>query len=611
MNCKKCDFELVQGQDICPRCGASQMGTDDNSQGISMELPPMGSSNAAAVNKPANSAKSKAEASKEKTEAAKKTVKEAAQKAKKSVEKTAKKVKKVSKETADSIGDAAQDVAETAKNGGSKAWLYAIIGVAAAVVLLIVGYLVIAYEPKGAEKMQSVILAATEDEVFLVEGDQMTSIIEIPEGIYAREIITPINSNSFYLISDAEYDEDIGEPIGDLLYLKANGKDEEIDSDVIVGSQKIVGGILWYERADKDEKIVCCYDGKKITEVIAEEELNTWIGTDKAGKAYYTLMDKDDYATEVFVAENDDSESIMDEAQIITVSSDFKKLLLSTEDKGETTIHIFDGKDDFEVMDDVQDVVVGADTFDMLVIADADDMVLYYIPYGKEEIEIDDEVEEIVPLSMSYYKYSIDNLGDKIYYGKDDDLYVADFKGKETERILKNYEDTDVIGLDEDTKVLTYVDDDEVIMFNLDNLKEESVELPDANDLSSYDIAIVGNWYVYRTDENKEIFAYSGKGDAIELFDDGEEVIDFEAFMDKYVIWQNIDDELILSQMKEDTAEEIGDDVYSFWPTEDGQIYFLSDYEDGEGDLYYIAKAGKDAEKIEKNITNLFFLYYE
>ena len=599
MKCKNCGFELVAGQDICTRCGTSQSGAEESAGGVSMELPTMESPDAA----PAQPEKGK-QSKEKKADDVKIAVKETAEKAKKGAKKAAQKVKEATKE-------AAENVEEAAKKGGNKTLLYILIGVAAVVVLVVVGYFVIGYEPKGAEEMPSVMLASSEDTIFLVEKDKLTEIAEIPEGLEAREILTAIDGKNFYLVSDAEYDEDAGEFTGDLVYLKSNGKEDEIDSDVIVGSQQIIGNILWYEKADDENRIVCCYDGRKAEEVIDEENLSTWLGTDKAGKVFYSLLDDKDYTTEVFLMENGDDESIMDEAQIVVLSKDYKKAILATQDDNETLVSIYDGKDDFEVMDDVQDVLLNTVTFDMIVIADSDDMVLYYIPYGRDEIEIDDEVDEILMAPNLYSPYFVEDLGSMIYYGKEGDLYAADFKGKDSERILKNYDELSIIFQDAGSKEIVYVDDDEIVWVNINTLKETSLELPDANDLRSYDVEVVGSWYVYRTEDNKEIFAFDGRRDPIELSDDADEITGFSAFMDKYVLWQNIDSELVISPMKEDAAEEIGDDVYTYWVTDAGEIYFLSDYEDGEGDLYYIPKAGKDAERIEKDIATLFRLYYE
>ncbi len=587
MNCIKCEFNLVDGQDICPRCGASQTETNENVQGISMELP---------------TADSTAVEAKPEVKEKKKPVKK--------VKKTVKKEKPKKEE----IPEEPEAVSEEApKKEGSKNWLYAVIGIAAVAVIVVVAFFIIGYEPKGSDEESFVMLATTEDEIFLVDGDELTEIAEIPENLYASEVIMAIDGKSFYLIADAEYDDESGEYLGDLVYLRSNGKETEIESDVVVGSQTLVEEILWFEKADGEDKIVCCYDGKNVTEVIEEEMLSSWQGTGKAGKAYYTLIDEDDYTTEVFMIEDDDDTSIMDEAQIVGISSDYKKVVLVADDDGESIVSIFDGKDDFEVMEDVQDILINSKTLDMLVVADEEDMVLYYIPYGKEPIEIDDEVEEIVPLSISInsYTYMVEDLGSKIYYGKDDDLYAADFKGKDNDRVLKDYNEISAIDFDQKTMTLVYADDDEVISFNLETLKESSVELPDADELSSYDVEIVGKWYVYRTEENKEIFAYDGgRKDPLELSGDADEISSFEGYMDKYVLWVNYDSELVVSQMKEDSDEEIGDEVYDYWVTSDGQIYFLSDYDEGEGDLYFVASIGKDAERIEKGIVDIIRLYY-
>jgi hypothetical protein len=176
---------------------------------------------------------------------------------------------------------------------------------------------------------------------------------------------------------------------------------------------------------------------------------------------------------------------------------------------------------------------------------------------------------------------------------------------------LKDYYDVEAIEFDTAAGLLIYADDDEVVYLDLVALTEESVELPDADDLYYGDVIIVGNWFVYRTEENKEIFAYDGRREPMELSDDADEIDDLTAFMDSYVLWETVDDELVISELKEDSSEEIGDDVYSYWVTDDGEIYFLSDYEDGEGDLYYMPRVGKEADRIEKDITSMFRLYYE
>ena len=591
--------------------------------GVTMELPDMGAAvpeKHESAPQPANSEPTPEAADTEpaqtipespKAEKVKEAVKEKAQKAKKEAKKTAEKVKKAAKEVADETKQTAETVAGEVKKGGSKAWLYIVIGVAAAAVILVVAYLAITFEPKGSDENPSVLVAASDDTIFLVDGDTLTELAEVPEDVSARDIIIAADAKTFFVVADAEYDEDSGEYLGDLLEVKSNGKSEDIDEDVVVDSLEMAGSILWYEKADGEDKIICCYDGKEALEVIDEENISTWLGTDKAGKAFYTIYDDEDYTREAFIAENGDSDSLMDESEVILLSKDYKKAIIVTQDDEDMIVSIFDGKDDFEVMENVEDVVVNIVTFDMIAIADAEDMVLYYIPYGKDAIEIDDEVEEIFMMPNLYANYMVEDLGSMIYYGKDDDLYAADFKGKDTERVLKNYDELNIISQPAGAKEMMYVDDDEVVWMNIANFKEESVKLPDADKLTSSDVRLVGDWFVYRTEDNESLYAFDGRREPVELYDDAEEITGFTGFMDKYVIWKNVDDELILSPLKEDAGEEIGDDVYTYWVTEGGSIYYLSDYDDGGGDLYFISRVGKDAERIEKDIATLFRLYYE
>jgi hypothetical protein len=249
----------------------------------------------------------------------------------------------------------------------------------------------------------------------------------------------------------------------------------------------------------------------------------------------------------------------------------------------------------------------------MAVVADDEDKTLYYIPYGKEEIELDDEVSEILIVPNLSGSGVVEKMDDTIYYGKDGDLYAADIKGKDTEKILKDYNEVGILYQDADAREIAYVDDDEVVWLNVDTYKETSVELPDADELTTGEVELVGSWYVYFTEEGEELYAYDGRHDPIELTDDGDEITGFEGFMDKYVLWTNEDGELVISAMKEDSAEEIGDELYGYKITDEGEIYFLSDYdnEDQEGDLYYIPRVGKEAERVEKNIKLIFRLFYE
>ena len=610
MNCKKCGFKLVNGQDICPRCSTSQSAPDETVGGVSMELPPIETG----VNeaKPAKGQpKVKAQPEGEKKE--KKTLKETAEKAKAELKKTAKKVKKASREATDNIKEAAGETAESVKKDASKSWLYILIAVGAAAVLIIVGYFVVTYSDEGQGEAPSVMMAASDDTLYLLDGGELIEIAEVPEELEASQIITAVDATSFYLIADAEYDEDAQDVIGDLVFIKANGKEVEIDSDVVMNTLQIAGKVLWYEKADDLDRIICCYDGRKAEEIVDEENLEYWVGTDKAGKVYYTLYNEseEDDSPEVYLAQNGDSDSILDDVLGFVLSEDYSKALFVIEDKDETNLVMYDGKDDFDVMDDYLDILIDLKTFNMAVVADGDDRILYYIPYGKDEIEIDDEVNEILTIPNLYSPGAVEAMPSKIYYGKDGDLYAADFKGKDTERILKDYAEVGIISPEPYSKDIVYVDDDEIVWLNADTYKETSVELPDADELSTSDVEIIGGWYVYRTEDNREIFAYDGKRDPIELSDDADEILNFSGFMDKYVLWENEDAELIISRMKEDSAERIGDDVYYYRMSDSGEIYFLSDYEDEEGDLYYIARVGKEAERVEKDIKSIFRLYYQ
>ena len=610
MNCKKCGFNLVEGQDICPRCSTSQSAPEENVGGVSMELPSFG----APANEPQPSgAIQQPKAEPKKPVQPKKTLKDTAEKAKKEVKKTAKKVKTASKEAADNIKGAAGEAAENVKKDANKSWLYVIIAVGAAAVLIIAGFFIVTYSPSGDDETPSVMLAASDDTVYLLDNGKLIELAEIPEGLDASQILTAADATSFYLIADAEYDEDADDVIGDLVYLKANGKEVEIDSDVVIGTLQIAGKMLWYEKADDLDRIVCCYDGKNAEEIVDEEDLDLWSGTDKAGKVYYTLYDEEKDSSEAFIAEKGDSESIADDVFDFIISADYNKVLMAMSDGDELNLVIYDGKDDFDVMDDVKDILLDIKTFDMAVVADNEDRVLYYIPYGKEEIEIDDEVSEILTIPNLYSSGTIEEMPGKLYYGKDGNLYAADIKGKDTEKLLKDYDEVSIIYREAGSKEIVYIDDDEVVWLNADTYKETSVELPDADELTTSDVELVGNWYVYMTEEGEELYAYDGRRDPIELSDDADEITSFAGFMDKYVLWENEDDELLVSEMKEDSAEVIGDELYYYRTTDAGEIYYLSDYdyEDEEGDLYYIPRIGKEAERLEKGIKSIFRLYYQ
>ncbi|MCK5129193.1 MAG: hypothetical protein KAQ68_05045 [Clostridiales bacterium] len=598
MNCKQCNFELVDGVDICPQCGASQSGVSNETAGVSMELP---------TTKPP-----KKEVKKKATPAVKKDAKKTAKKAQEVIKNDEDKIVKASSSSAEGMSEAVETVKE--EKGKSKIWLYLVI-IAAFIIVVFAAYSLIALDTSD-EDASYVMLASSEDEVFILDGDKLVPLVEdIPEELTGREIMIAKDANSFYVINDAEMDDEYGDYTGDLILLKSNGKETEVDEDVVVGSQVMVGKILWYIKADDEESILCSYDGRKVVEVAQEENLDTWIGTDKSGEAYYVVSDfsKDDLEYEVFFVSNDDSDSIMEDAFLVAVSSDFKKVLLVETKGDDNTLIIYDGKDDFDVIDNVQDLSIDPETFNMLVIADEEDRQLYYIPYKKGEIELDDEVEEIVNMPNMSATYE-NPIGDMVYYIKDDDLYVADIKGNDTDRILKNADELQVLNHDNEDQEIVYVDDDEIVRLNYHNLKEKTIELPDANDLMSYQVRTYGDWYVYRTEDNKEIFAYNGRKDAIEISDDADEILSFQIIVDgKYILWDTYDQELIVSSFKEKSDEEIDDDVYRYWVTNANSIYYISDYDDddGTGDLYYLPKIGKDAEKIEKDIATIFRLYYE
>lgn len=613
MKCIKCDYELSEGADKCPRCGATQISDTKEISGVSMELPSEKIPSNTVAENPKNSTKDevsiKPEAQKNKRDM-KDTVKVAGQKAQKGIKKVADKVSEASINAVKSVSEVVDTVAEKSKKP-KIIWMYVIIGLAAVAILVII-FGLLSFDGVDDEEYYN-ILATSDDEVFIVDGDELIPFVkDIPEDVGIRDIIVAIDGKSFYIIDNAEMDEDYNEYVGELILKKINGKEIDIDDDVVIGSLHLVEDILWYQKADKDETIICSYNGKDIIEVAQEEKFQTWFGTDKMGVAYYTVMEvkDDEYEYETFYTSKGDSDSIMKDAHIVSVSTDYKKILFISADDDKALI-IYDGEDDFEVIDDVVSFAVDPDTFNMLVIEDKEDRELYYIPYSKDEIELDDEVDSI--LSMPYLNSPrTQEIGDMAFYTKDGHIYGADLKGEDTERIIKNAKELQILRHDNDEEELIYVDDDEIVKLNYHNLKEISISLPDAEDLRARHIKTYGKWYVYRTEENEELFAYNGKGDPIELSNDAEDISYFSIIFDgKYITWYTTDHELIISSFKENTDEEIDDDVYRFIFTDDEELYYINDYEDDEGDLYYVSKIGRDSERIEKNISSIIRIYYK
>lgn len=618
MNCKKCDYELSDDVDLCPRCGTSQSQDEENIQGVEMKLfsnEEREAIEAVATGTDSNSIEERIESvSHEAAEpSSKKDIKDAMKKAQTGIKNVADKVAKVSVTAAKNVSSAVETVSEEAQTGGGKKLFYTVIGVSLVIfILIVIGLLTF---DSSEDTSSKVLVATSQDEVFLVDGDELVQLTDdVPEDVGVRDILVAKDKNSFYIIKDVELDEDYGEYVGELVLQKSNGKEIDIDEDVIVETMNIQGKILWYLKADKDESIICCYNGRETKEVAQEKGITAWFGTDIAGAAYYSVLEnKDDKNIyESFYVTRDDSKSIMEDAFIKAVSNDYKKVLLETTDD-DNAIKIFDGKKSFEVMDEVVDICVDLDTFNMLVISDEEDRELYYIPYQKEEIEIDDEVDEIVSMPYLYsWLYTQEGIGNSAFYKMDDNLYRVDLKNYDNERVVKNVSELEIVYHDNDDEFI-YVDDEEVVRYNYKTQKEITVELPDAEDLTWTDISIFKNLYAYRTEDNKELFAYRGKNHPIELSNDAEEIQSFRIVLDgKYVMWLTIDDELILSPIKEKSDEEIGDDVYIYCLTDDKEIYFISDFEQGEGgDLYYISRVGKDAIKVDKDIDMLRWVYYD
>jgi hypothetical protein len=526
-----------------------------------------------------------------------------------SIKDAADKVAKVSVAAAKNVGNAIGTVSEDAQNGGGKRLFYTCIIASMIIFVLIVVGLLTFDSTEGVTG--EVLVATSEDAAFLLDGEDMLQLVDdIPKDLSANKIIRAKDDRNFYIIKDAEMDEEYGKYIGVLVLKGVHGKEVEIDEDVVAGSLSIRGRIIWYIKADKDESILCCYNGRQHMEVARDKYLYSWKGTDVAGVAYYTTKENKDGEDkyESFYVTKNDSRSIMEDAKYLQISNDYKKALLLTMDD-DKALKVFDGNKTFEVIDEVVNYYIDKDTFDMLVISDEEDRELYYIPYQKEEIEIDDGVENIavMPYLTPWNVMGNDTGIDKIaYYVKEDNLYSINLKSFDTERIVKKVSELEIVTNDNENEFI-YVDDDELVRFNYVSQKENTIELPDAENLVSSDVRVYKNLYVYRTEENKELFAYRGKHAPIELSNDAEEIDRFYIIFDgRYVIWVTNENELVLSHIKKNSEEEIGDDIHYFMTTEDKEIYFLSDYDKEEGgDLYYYKKVGADVVKVDKDIDGI------
>jgi|GEM_PF-4635606 len=638
MKCRICGKDIPENSKACPECGAD-VGSDgiklsagisfpdqqdgNEQQGIIGSLPPQ---SAKAAEAPAPGRKVKKELPKEQpsakqAEAAparpeqqadkKETdladvVKNFGRKVGSTARKIGTKAADATKAAAAKVSDAAGDAAEKA---GDKNALKIILITAAAVVVLVLAVFGIMAIPGGDNgKVPYKLGAVVDEELYILNGQKLSPLYDdLSDDIDYQDLssmLATIDFKSYYLITDVERDEATYYQTGDLILIGKNGKYQDIDEDVIVGSLQTAGKVLWYARLDKDEVILCSCVGTKVTEVGEDIDYsrNYFCSTD-AKLAYFNVVDKE--ASVACFAQGGKVEELADNAQIVGVSVDYKKLFWLDED---SDLYLYDGKKDQRIAKSVGSVVYDPKTMDCLVVDE--DGELSFIAYGKKPVDIDDEVENILVFGDGYSYFAYYDSADitasgYAYYNKDGDLYRSDLKGKNPERIIKNFYD-DVYSAWEfvDDTAIYWADDDEINRYLFKNGKTDSYKI-DAEDLGYANLSYYDGIFLFISVDDELFAAKFGDKKPRLINDDAEEIQLFTHSNGK--VYYVDDGDLYISPLKEDAGERLVKDFFDFYPAHDGTLYVLADMDEDGGDLYIIQN-GK-AKEISSDVQYTFPIY--
>ncbi len=576
MKCAGCGKEIPENEKVCPECGAT-VSSGEQSVNIGELV--------------AGAAKEVGNKLKDATE---------------HVVKTAKGITgKKSHNNTDNTAPLDEDT--EVKRKSNRISIIIVLAAVAVLVLVIVGLL--SFDTAIDYDSHYALIAKCEDDIYLIDGAEVKLIAkDVHQELFQfnSDFLTDLVDDVLSL-ANIDLPANICTPDGKLFYclnqdneivLTNRSRDQEvIAEDVVPHTMHLVGNALWYKTLDSGTAKLWSYkngEAKEITEL--DLIITPYKGLPDGKTAYYNE------GSDLYIIIDGDDDKIARDARLLELSKNNKKALILTDDR---ELLIYDGKRDVDVCDDIRHYLFDPKSCDTLVL-NADDELLY-IPYGKDEIEIDDEVEFILKWSvLSKQKRPVK----RVLYAKDDDLYMSDMRGKNIERVMRNYEDKmmNLVGFDESGKII-WNDDEEINILDLRSKKETSFDLDDADDIQTHEIKYLDGLFVYMNDDDELCATTNGKK-TILLSKEGEDITTYAIEKGgKRVLWIE-DGDLYISPVREDQAKKLVRDIHTFDQTMGGSIYAIADYDvDDGGDLSLLKETGQNV-RIERDVLEIVRVYY-
>lgn len=487
----------------------------------------------------------------------------------------------------------------------------AIIGIAAAAVVAVVVLLIVLLG--GGSGARNNAFYVKDKEIYMNKGKdgaevQITADYDSESGSDA--LISPNGKILVYQDKTAK---------GDSYYFKYVNKDEEgvkIDSDIDTCFIN-----------DSSRYLIYVKDGKLYRYDFNNQE-KSGKQADDVGSVYVTKDGKkaicaSDGKIISLTFDEDDKTTVAKDAKIVFVTEDLKTVyyLKKVDENGIGTFckQKVGSEEEIVISKDVSYGTVYASGEAYLVKSEADDedntvSSLWYYDGKNEPVKLADTFDDFEARSQK---------SPALVYSVSEEIEGEEEKESETTYYL-------VVEGDKPTEIKA--DDAEDFNFTMDGKKVYFFANVDTDDdgnrtgdimemevssgspevyqkgVSSQLLIVAGDNVAYYDDYKYDSESYSGAGT---LYINGEKVaddvysVDFNRYdLETFIIRADkTDDGYTLYTYKKGDTVKVGEDVQRYNITADGTVYFLKDFDKGEGDLY-VCKKG-DPEKIDEEVTAL------
>lgn len=510
--------------------------------------------------------------------------------------------------------------------------------VVAVAVLLIVAGLIWALPRIGigasSETLSTMPLLVSEDGMLVASGKKALELADDTADYSGYSALCYTMDGKRFVYYD-EIDGDLA-----TLYIgAAGGRAKKIDTDVVVGQILVRPGAVLYLRQEKNDTVLCLYDGKQVHELSEDAQggSETWCCSDDGSFVSYATHNKNGETVGVYRYKGKDYK-LSKNTTIIYVSPNGKAAYAA--DNGDVYDGIIDTLYALVDYEKIEAVAVGEDVVSVLIdrsnnaVAflgdydlpdDAGDLL--YAKWGKKAVEIDSKVSDLRYLpsgEMSgsmfgsnmvsvtkLYSGAIRSVSEsfrgELYYVRKDTLMVSPFKPHRSVELIddisKFYGSVAAV-----RGVLYWQDRKDIVSYKIGSFRDPVEWRADAIENG---FMVLRDGTVF-SGEDDELFIqpYGSDADAVSILKDSDEYTSVGISPDQKLLYYLDDDELYYIPMRGGKPVRVIKDAEDVCLTTAG-VYILADYdaEDG-GEVFYVGYGKSNPVSIAKDIMSLVTLSY-